>query len=78
MSNLKIKDIETLEALSLDELEQVVGGRGRRWGRRRFKSFGCGGDVITAQIDAEGIELDSTSNGQGRGGRSASSIITVQ
>ena len=29
MSNLKIKDIETLEILSLDELNHVVGGRGR-------------------------------------------------
>ena len=27
MSNLKIKDIETLERLSLDDMEQVVGGR---------------------------------------------------
>ena len=26
MSNLKIKDIETLERLSFDEMEQVVGG----------------------------------------------------
>ena len=26
MSNLKIKDIETLETLSFDEMEQVVGG----------------------------------------------------
>ena len=26
MSNLKIKDIETLELLSLEELNQVVGG----------------------------------------------------
>ena len=26
MTDLKIKDIETLEAISLDELEQVVGG----------------------------------------------------
>lgn len=33
---------------------------------------------LNALIDAEGIELDSTSNGQGRGGRSASFRISVQ
>lgn len=33
---------------------------------------------LNALIDAEGIELDSTVNGQGRGGRSASYRISVQ
>lgn len=33
---------------------------------------------LNALIDAEGIELDSTSNGHGRGGRSASYRISVQ
>ena len=33
---------------------------------------------LNALIDAEGIELDSTSNGKGRGGRSASYRISVQ
>ncbi|MDJ0573742.1 MAG: AbrB family transcriptional regulator [Xenococcaceae cyanobacterium MO_234.B1] len=33
---------------------------------------------LNALIDAEGIELDSTSTGQGRGGRSASYRISVQ
>lgn len=33
---------------------------------------------LNALIDAEGIELDSTPNGQGRGGRSASYRISVQ
>lgn len=33
---------------------------------------------LNALIDAEGIELDSTSNGHGRGGRSASYKISVQ
>jgi len=33
---------------------------------------------LNALIDAEGIELDSTSNGQGKGGRSASYKISVQ
>ncbi|ACK69886.1 transcriptional regulator [Gloeothece citriformis PCC 7424] len=33
---------------------------------------------LNALIDAEGIELDSTSDGQGRGGRSASYRISVQ
>ncbi|MBR8826870.1 MAG: AbrB family transcriptional regulator [Gomphosphaeria aponina SAG 52.96 = DSM 107014] len=33
---------------------------------------------LNALIDAEGIELDSTSNGTGRGGRSASFRISVQ
>ena len=31
-----------------------------------------------ALIDAEGVELDSSGNGQGRGGRSASYRISVQ
>ena len=33
---------------------------------------------LNALIDAEGIELDSTSNGNGHGGRSASYRISVQ
>jgi hypothetical protein len=33
---------------------------------------------LNALIDAEGIELDSSANGQGRGGRSASYKISVQ
>ncbi len=33
---------------------------------------------LNALIDAEGIELDSTAEGQGRGGRSASYRISVQ
>ena len=33
---------------------------------------------LNALIDAEGIELDSTANGKGRGGRSASYRISVQ
>ena len=33
---------------------------------------------LNALIDAEGIELDSTPNGQGRGGRSASYRISVK
>jgi hypothetical protein len=33
---------------------------------------------LNALIDAEGIELDSSSNGHGRGGRSASFRISVQ
>jgi hypothetical protein len=33
---------------------------------------------LNALIDAEGIELDSTVNGSGRGGRSASFRISVQ
>jgi hypothetical protein len=33
---------------------------------------------LNALIDAEGIRLDSTSNGTGRGGRSASYKISVQ
>ena len=33
---------------------------------------------LNALIDAEGIELDSTSNSNGRGGRSASYRISVQ
>lgn len=33
---------------------------------------------LNALIDAEGIELDSTSEGQGRGGRSANYRISVQ
>jgi hypothetical protein len=33
---------------------------------------------LNALIDAEGIDLDSSANGQGRGGRSASYRISVQ
>jgi hypothetical protein len=33
---------------------------------------------LNALIDAEGIELDSSANGQGRGGRTASHRISVQ
>jgi hypothetical protein len=33
---------------------------------------------LNALIDAEGIELDSSANGHGRGGRSASYRISVQ
>ena len=33
---------------------------------------------LNALIDAEGIELDSKANGNGRGGRSASYRISVQ
>ena len=33
---------------------------------------------LNALIDAEGIELDSNAEGQGRGGRSASYKISVQ
>ena len=56
MSNLR--DIETLEILSVDELNHVVGGRGRglggRWGKSRRKWFDCG-EVITTQttLDSE-------------------------
>ncbi len=77
MSNLR--DIEILETLSLGELDRVVGGRDRggRKARCRFRRFVFSGAVVT-QIDAEGIELDSTSNGQGRGGRSATYRISVQ
>ncbi|MDJ0900144.1 MAG: hypothetical protein QNJ55_15170 [Xenococcus sp. MO_188.B8] len=64
MSNLK--DIETLEALSLDELNHVVGGRGRgrdlgrRWGKGRHKWLNCGDSGITV-FDA----LDSDLTGDG-------------
>ena len=34
--------------------------------------------LLNALIDAEGIELDSNAEGQGRGGRSASYKISVQ
>ena len=56
MADLKIKDIETLERLSFDDMEQVVGGRGRGFGlgkrwRRKFKGFGCGGGDVTAQAE---------------------------
>ncbi len=48
MKNLKIKDIKTLETLSVDDMEQVVGGRGRRWSKFRDRRFNCG-EVITTQ-----------------------------
>ena len=39
MSNLSIKDFKTLETLSLDELDRVVGGRGRGKGVHRNKCW---------------------------------------
>ena len=61
MSNLKIKDIETLETLSLDELDRVVGGKSwkRRRARRRSVRSVCPG-VITTQpaLDDGGVDLD--------------------
>ena len=54
MSNLKIKDIQTLETLSPDELNQVVGGGGcpgvRR--RRRRRRRGKGDLIDLDPIDA--------------------------
>ena len=74
MTNLKIKEIETLERLSLDEMEQVVGGRGRNrglvsgrvwWKFNRLPCRRAGGANINAQtvIDNGGIDLDLGSGG---------------
>ena len=68
MSNLKIKDIETLETLSLNELEQVIGGKGRGlgkyclgkyWGKGRHKWLNYGGSSLTASS----VTGTSTSDG---------------
>lgn len=56
MTNLKIEELSTLETLSLDELNQVVGGGGcgRRFRRfRRLKVRGSNGD-ITAGLPTGG------------------------
>ena len=60
MSNLK--DIETLETLSLEEMEQVVGGRGRDleklWGKVRRKWFNCSySNIVTTQV-VGGVDFD--------------------
>ena len=60
MSNLKIKDIETLETLSLDELDRVVGGKGwkRRRARRRSRRFVCPGVITTLPaVDTGGVDI---------------------
>ena len=61
MSNLK--DLEILEPLSLEEMEQVVGGRGwsKPWKRKRRRSM-CpgattGNDTGQTVIDNNGIDL---------------------
>jgi hypothetical protein len=78
------------EALTGEELVQKVKELGNL--SKEEKARECGYFTLTkngiervnmmkflnALIDAEGIELDSTSDGQGRGGRSASFRISVQ
>ena len=61
MANLKINDIETLETLSLDELDRVVGGKGwkRRRARLRSRRSVCPGVITTLPaVGGEEIDLD--------------------
>lgn len=78
--------------LTGEELKKKVDELGKNGASREEKARECGYYTVTkngiervnmmkflnALIDAEGIELDSTANGQGRGGRSASFRISVQ
>jgi len=81
---------KTIEPLTGEELLKKVKDLGNL--SKEAKARECGYYTVTrngvervnmmkflnALIDAEGIELDSTSNGTGRGGRSASFRISVQ
>lgn len=70
-----LQKVKELDDLSKEEKAKACGyytvtkGGGERVNMMKF---------LNALIDAEGIQLDSSSNGGGRGGRSASFRITVQ
>lgn len=79
-----------VEPLTGEELSKKVKELGNL--SKEEKARACGYETMTkngvprvnmmkffnALLDAEGIELDSTANGKGRGGRSASYRISVQ
>jgi hypothetical protein len=70
-----LQKVKELDDLSKEDKAKACGyytvtqGGGERVNMMKF---------LNALIEAEGIQLDSSSNGSGRGGRSASFRITVQ
>jgi hypothetical protein len=70
-----LKKVKELESLSKEEKAKECGYYTiTKNGIERVNMM----KFLNALIDAEGIELDSTSNTNGRGGRSASYRISVQ
>lgn len=90
MAKTKTKKAEKIEPLEGEQLIEKVKELGSL--SKEEKARACGYYTVTkagvervnmmkflnALIDAEGIELDSKGEGNGRGGRSASYKITVQ
>jgi hypothetical protein len=90
MAKTKTKKAEKIEPLEGEQLIEKVKELGTL--SKEEKARACGYYTVTkagvervnmmkflnALIDAEGIELDSKGEGNGRGGRSASYKITVQ
>lgn len=90
MAKTKTKKPEKIEPLAGEQLIEKVKELGTL--NKEEKARACGYYTVTkagvervnmmkflnALIDAEGIELDSKAEGNGRGGRSASYKITVQ
>ncbi len=90
MAKTKTKKTEKIEPLEGEQLIEKVKELGTL--SKEEKARACGYYTVTkagvervnmmkflnALIDAEGIELDSKGEGNGRGGRSASYKITVQ
>jgi hypothetical protein len=70
-----LKKVKELESVSKEEKAKACGYYTiTKNGVERVNMM----KFLNALIDAEGIELDSTSNANGRGGRSASYKISVQ
>lgn len=70
-----IKKVKEMEDLSKEEKARACGYYTQtKSGTPRINMM----KFLNALIEAEGIQLDSTQNGNGRGGRSASYRITVQ
>ncbi|MGF1601531.1 MAG: AbrB family transcriptional regulator [Thermosynechococcaceae cyanobacterium] len=70
-----LKQVKELDALSAEEKAKQCGYfTVTKDGSQRVSMM----KFMNALLDAEGIELDSKSNGNGRGGRSASYRISVQ
>lgn len=70
-----LEQVKELDALSAEEKAKQCGYfTVTKDGSQRVSMM----KFMNALLDAEGIELDSKSNGNGRGGRSASYRISVQ
>lgn len=70
-----VRKVKELEDLSKEEKAEACGFYSiNKNGVKRVNMM----KFLNALIDAEGIQLDGTANGKGRGGRSASYRIQVQ